>query len=192
MARAGPHLAGIADEHLHGRGQHVVDRFPIHAGALQSDDGTVHSDRPIAQGQELPVGGPKVPQLRRDLAFITDSVDTRSAAPDGHRCHNRLMDDLHTACLLYTRRGKGRTLALRLGIRFSHACSVLGDWSGCRKRDGPFRRRGVIPTEIPTSSGQRRFSVRYTRVRRWAHPISCGVGADRVGMDVSQESAGMC
>ena len=57
------------------------------------------------------------------------------------------MDDLHTACLLYTRRGKGRTLALRLGIRFSHACSVLGDWSGCRKRDGPFRRRGVIPTE---------------------------------------------
>ena len=83
VARAGPHLAGIADEHLHGRGQHVVDRFPIHAGALQSDDGTVHSDEPIAQGPELPVGGPKVPQLRRDLAFITDSVDREVGGEGG-------------------------------------------------------------------------------------------------------------
>jgi hypothetical protein len=57
------------------------------------------------------------------------------------------MDDVHAAYLLYTRRGKGRTLALRLGRRCSHACSVLGDWSGRRQRDGPLRRRSVIPPE---------------------------------------------
>ena len=33
---------------------------------------------------------------------------------------------------------------------------MLVDWSGCREQDGPFRRRGMIPTETQTSSGRRR------------------------------------
>jgi hypothetical protein len=77
FARTGPHLTGIAHEHLDDAHEDMIDRLPVHTRRFHSYDRAVLGNKPITQGQQLRIGGAKLTQLRRALAVIADTAHTR-------------------------------------------------------------------------------------------------------------------
>jgi len=82
----------------------------------------VLGEEPLAQGEQLTVGGAILPPLQTHLAVVTDAAET------GH--HRRRMDieattdrmdDMHWCTSRAHAGDDGETPVLRLSMRYSHA-----------------------------------------------------------------------
>lgn len=55
----------------------MVNRFPVHAGAFEHDEGAILRSEPVTASHELLIRGVKVTPLGVGRALITDSAQTR-------------------------------------------------------------------------------------------------------------------